>query len=164
MNKDLLMIEIIFIAFLLINSFVKNALSIKILFIFLLLFYILKSKSTFVYNKSKFVFISYSLIIFSILFLLTNYVISFIFIVIIFCLLVLFLYLKYVLFRYSYGTVIKKTNQKIFVKVDDCFYKKNKIIELITRKKVNKNDIVIFSLENVFLQKKQKKVISIRKE
>ncbi len=164
MDKDLLIIEIIFIAFLLVNAFIENNLSIKILFIFLLFFYILKSKPNYVYNKSKFLFIAYSLVIFSILFLLSNYITSFTFVVVIFCLLVLFLYLKYVLFRYSYGIVIKKLKNKIVVKIEDSFYKNNKTVELITKKAVTKNDIVIFSLKNIFLQKSKQKVISIRKK
>jgi hypothetical protein len=163
MNKDLLIIEMIFVGFLLINVFIKNHLSIKLLFIALLFFYILKAKPDFVYNKSKFNFISYGLLIFSVLFLLLNYITSLLYVTILFCFLVLFVYLKYVLFRYSFGTVIKKNKQLITIKVEDPFYNK-KTIELITRKSVTKNDIVIFSLKNIFLQKSKQKVISIIKK
>jgi len=163
MDKDLLFIEFIFFLSLIINVFIQNHLSVKLLFIVLLFLYILKSKPNYVYNKSKFLFVSYGLVVFSVLFLLLNYITSFYFILFMFCLLVLFLYLKYILFRFSYGVVVKKNNQQITINIKDAFYRK-KITTLNTRKQVKKGDVVIFSLKNLFLQKSSQKVISIIKK
>ncbi len=163
MDKDLLVIEIVFLCSLLVNVFINNHLSIKLLLSVLLFFYILKSKPNYIYNQKKFLFISYGLLTLSVLFLLLGYFSSFTYVVFMFSALVLFLYLKYVLFRYSYGTIIKKNKQKIYLNIEDAFYRKKKVV-LTTRRKANIGDVVIFSLDNVFLQKKQKKVISIIKK
>ena len=158
-SKDLLYIQIFFLFSLIVNLFTEGLLFLKILLIFLLLLFIIKSKDSFVYNRQKYNFFSYGLLFFSILFLLTNYLTSSYFYTFLFCVLILYIYLFKVLFNSSYGEVISNKNGFIEVKVLDAFYKSKTLS--FKHKTLLTGSIVVFSLTRFPLRKKPIAIIDV---
>lgn len=159
-NKDLLYIQIFFMFSIIINLFISGLLFLKILLILLLFLFILKSKDSFVYNRAKYDYFSYGLLLFSILFLLSNYITSPHFFTALFCILILFIYLFKVLFNTSYGEVIKNhENGMVEIKVLDPFFKTKNVV--LKNKKLLTGSIVVFSLTKFPLAKKPVQIIDV---
>ncbi|HRT02508.1 MAG TPA: hypothetical protein P5513_01020 [Candidatus Diapherotrites archaeon] len=162
-DKDLLFIEILFLINVFIILFVKKNLYMKILFVILLFLFILLRKENYVYNKNKYLYITYGLIIILILFILTEYIKNIYYIVFVICSIIIYYYLSKILFNTTYGEVITNTKGQVQIKILDSFYKLNKIYTLPTTKTLKEKQLVLIELSKSPINKKPIKIIKVIK-
>ncbi|MFH0906028.1 MAG: hypothetical protein V1824_01675 [archaeon] len=150
MDKNLLLFEFVFIVSIIANLFLENNLSLKILLIVLMLFLILKSKDDYIFNKSKFLYISFGLVSFSILFIFLGYFRNIYLVAVAVSLISVFWYIDKVRYNISYGKIISASKKEIEIKILDSFYKPNQLIRISASKQYEKNAIAIFNTPSLF--------------
>jgi hypothetical protein len=159
MDKDYLLVQFLFICSLLVNLFFTSKLSIKILFIVLYLLFTFLYKENYIYNKTKYKFVTlgFSGILF--LTVLVYYFNTIVLQVIIVSYIILFFYIFKIIFNKTYGQVISKNKNKYTIKIKDIFYKYNKTIILKSNKHYNKGDLLYIKLSKLPFNKKPIKII-----
>jgi vacuolar-type H+-ATPase subunit I/STV1 len=160
-DKNLVYIEIIFLLGVLLSVFIPKNLFLKILIVVVLFLFVLKEIDDYKYIKQKYLYVGYGFVILLALFIITEYINSTYFVAFLICLVVIYLYLFKIIFNTTYGIVTRVKSKKIFVMLNDPFYKSKKELELSYSGHIKKDDIVILELTKFPINKKVVKVINV---
>ncbi len=154
MNKHLIYLELIFLVAVILNLFVPDMLTLKILFLLLTFLFFIKELDAFTYNRAKYKYVGIGFTSILFLFILAQYITHIYFLVFFMCAVILYLYLYKVLFNTTFGVVIKSLATTITVKITDPFFKTKKEYILKCFKKPKLNSIIILNLSKSFVDKK----------
>jgi hypothetical protein len=162
-DKNLLYLEIIFLAGVIISFLVEGNIFLKLLILIILFLFIIKEKDQYRYNLNKYLFISYGLLVILFLIYLVEYITHIYYLVFVICIVVIYFYLYKTLFNTTYGVIVSSTTKNAKVKILDSFYKFNKIYTIPVNRKLIKDKKVIIKLSSFPINKKPEKIIRILK-
>jgi len=158
MDKHLIYLEVIFLISVITNLFVSKQLFLKILLMLLTFLFFLKETQSYVYNKSKYMYVGIGFVSILFLFILSDYITHIYFLVFFICSVVAYLYLYKVLFNTTFGVVTKVSSKEVTFKITDSFFKTKKEYSLSFTRKASINDVVILELSKSIVNKKPIKI------
>jgi predicted membrane protein len=158
MDKNLLYLQIIFLAAVVVNLISEKQLFLKILLLLLTFLFFIKELDAYVYNRDKYLYVGIGFTSILFLFILSNYITHIYYLIFFMCVVILYLYLYKVLFNTTFGTVIKSTTKEATIKIDDPFFKTKKEYSLKYSKKIEPGLTVILELSKSFVNKKPIKI------
>ncbi len=158
MDKNLLYLQIIFLAAVVVNLIAEKQIFLKVLLLLLTFLFFIKEIDEYVYNKDKYLYVGIGFTSILFLFILSNYISHIYYLLFFMCAVILYLYLYKILFNTTYGTVIKSTSKEVTFKIDDAFFKTKKEFTLKYFKKIEVGSTIILELSKSIVNKKPIKI------